>query len=83
MFVVVGGEIITLLPYSNPLFCCNTMHWFQNTAAAKKLCLPLRLSPHQPSSNWSYKTYKFISPKGRVSQNVKLAILRSQSSTFW
>jgi len=28
MFVVVGGEIITLLPYSNPLFCCNTMHWF-------------------------------------------------------
>jgi len=28
---------------------------------------PLWLSPYQQSSNWSYKTYKLLSPKGRES----------------
>ena len=36
-----------------------------------------------PSSNWSYKTYKLVSLKGRESTGVKLAILCSQSSTSW
>jgi len=42
---------------------CATGHWSQYQFITK----PLRLSPYQPSSNWSYKTYKLSSPKGRES----------------
>jgi len=58
-------KLLTNCVLKNGKNCGTSVHQINFTVCNRSLVVtwPLRLSPYQPSSNWSYKTYKLLSPK--------------------